>query len=250
MKVLIIEDESTAVDKLKSMLVKLNPSIEIIGVTESVKDSVNWLKNNPAPNLAFVDVQLSDDSSFEIFKQVEVKFPIIFTTAFDDYMLKAFEYNSLDYLLKPIQMDRLKMALEKVKKLETHFWQYKFNELFEQSSSGNSSKKQRYVVKKGVDFVSLNVDDIAYVFTEYRVVFLKDREGNKYIVDKTLTELQEELDEAKFFRANRKFLINIDAVQKFKSDNGKIVVDLVPEIKEEVVVSKENAPNFRTWIGG
>ncbi len=249
MKVLIIEDEATAVDKLKAMLVALDSSIEIIGTTESVKETIAWLKSNPSPDLAFVDVQLSDDSSFEIFKQYEVKFPIIFTTAYDDYILKSFEYNSLDYLLKPIQWDRLKKALEKVKKLETHFWQYKFNEIFEQSAN-KASKKQRYVVKKGVDYVSVNVGDIAYIFTEYRVVFLRDKAGNKYIIDKTLTDLQEELDDELFFRANRKFLINIDAVEKFKSDNGKIVVDLTPEIKEEVVVSKENAPNFRNWIGG
>ncbi len=249
MKVLIIEDEATAVDKLLAMLRGLDASIEIVGTTESVKDSVNWLNSNPSPDLAFVDIQLSDNSSFEIFKQYDVKFPVIFTTAYDNYILQSFEYNSLDYLLKPIQMDRLKKALDKVKKLETHFWQYKFNELFEQSTS-RPQKKQRYVVKKGVDFVSVNVSDIAYIFTEYRVVFLKDREGNKYIIDKTLTDLQEELDQTQFFRANRKFLINIEAVQKFKSDNGKIVMDLIPEIKEEVVVSKENAPNFRSWIGG
>lgn len=248
MRVLIIEDEATAVQKLKNMLQTLDSSIEVVGTTESVKDTVSWLRSNPSPDLAFMDVQLSDDSSFEIFQQFEIHFPVIFTTAYDDYILKSFEYNSLDYLLKPIQEQRLKKALEKVKKLETHFWQYKFNELFEQPS--NKSRKQRYVVKKGIDFVSVNVSDIAYIFTEYRVVFLKDRSGNKYIIDKTLTELQEELDSTEFFRANRKFLINIDSVEKFKSDNGKIVLNLIPEIKEEVIVSKENAPNFRSWIGG
>ena len=248
MRVLIIEDEAMAVQKLTSMLASLDSNIEIVGTTESVKATVQWLRSNPSPDLAFMDVQLSDDASFEIFQQHDVRFPVIFTTAYDDYILKSFEFNSLDYLLKPIQEDRLKKALEKVRKLETHFWQYKFNELFEQSSG--KQKKQRYVVKKGVDFVSVNVSDIAYIFTEYRVVFLKDKVGNKYIIDKTLTELQEELDGSEFFRANRKFLIHIDSVEKFKSDNGKIVLNLMPEVKEEVVVSKENAPNFRNWIEG
>jgi DNA-binding LytR/AlgR family response regulator len=214
-----------------------------------VKDSLYWLQNNPAPDLAFVDIQLSDDSSFEIFKQHEVKFPVIFTTAYDDYILEAFEYNSVDYVLKPLQSDRLKKAVEKVKKLESHFVSNKFGELLNIGAE-RDRKRQRYVVKKGVDFVSVYFKDIAYFFTEYRVVFLKDVAGTKYIIDKTVSELQEELEGAHFFRANRKYLISIDSVAKFRSDNGKIVLMLEPPVKEEVTVSKENAPNFRNWIEG
>lgn len=249
MNVLIIEDEATAVDKLTAMLKTIDPAITVLATLESVKESVSWLRHNPSPDLAFVDIQLSDDSSFEIFKQFEIKFPIVFTTAYDDYILESFEYNSIDYLLKPIQADRLKKALDKVRKLETHFVQYKFNELFNKSAE-KESRKQRYVVKKGVDFVSINVKDIAYCFTEYRIVFLRDGEGNKYIIDKTITDLQEELDAKAFFRANRKYLVNIDAIGKFRSDNGKILLELIPSVNEDVVVSKENAPNFRNWIEG
>ena len=248
MKILIIEDEATAVQKLSNMLLNLNPSIEIVGTAESVKDSLHWLKNNPGPDLAFVDVQLSDDNSFEIFKQFEVRFPVIFTTAYDDYILQSFEYNSIDYLLKPLKEERLQKALQKVRKLETHFIQHKFNELFDRKTSV-SPKKQRFVVKKGVDFVSVNVKEVAYFFTEYRIVFLRDQQGNKYIIDKTLAELQEALGND-FFRVNRKYLVGIEAIVKFRSDQGKILVELDPEVKEEVVVSKENAPNFRAWIGG
>lgn len=248
MKVLIIEDEATAVDKLSAMLRKLDSGIEIVGTLESVKECLDWLRNNPGPDLAFVDVQLSDDNSFEIFEQFEVKFPVIFTTAYDDYILKAFEYNSIDYLLKPLQEDRLRKALEKVKKLENHFIQYRFNELFDRAA-GKPAKKQRFIVKKGVDFVSINIKDIAYCFTEYRIVFLRDRQGNKYIIDKTLADLQEELAHD-FFRANRKYLVSIDSVARFRSDQGKILLELDPKVNEEVVVSKENAPNFRAWIGG
>ncbi len=249
MNVLIIEDEATAVDKLRTMLASIDPTIRVLAALESVKETVAWLKSNPAPDLAFVDIQLSDDSSFEIFKQFEIRFPIVFTTAYDDYILESFEYNSIDYLLKPIQTDRLRKALDKVRKLETHFIQHKFNELFNKSPE-QEVRKQRYVVKKGVDFVSVNVKDIAYCFTEYRVVFLRDREGNKYIIDKTITELQEELDSKQFFRANRKYLVSIEAIGKFRSDNGKILLDLIPSVKEDVVVSKENAPNFRNWVEG
>lgn len=249
MNVLIIEDEATAVDKLKAMLASVDPTIRVLAALESVKETVAWLKSNPAPDLAFVDIQLSDDSSFEIFKQFEIKFPIVFTTAYDEYILESFEYNAIDYLLKPIQTDRLKKALDKVRKLETHFIQHKFNELFNRSPE-QGTRKQRYVVKKGVDFVSVNVKDIAYCFTEYRIVFLRDREGNKYIIDKTITDLQEELDSRQFFRANRKYLVSIEAIGKFRSDNGKILLELIPSVKEDVVVSKENAPNFRNWVEG
>lgn len=249
MKVIIIEDESTAVEKLISMLAAIDASIEVLATLESVKESLAWLNTNAAPDLAFVDIQLSDDSSFEIFRQYDVRFPVIFTTAFDAYMRESFEYNTLDYLLKPIQADRLQKALAKVRKLETHFIQYKFNELFNMSSA-QDARKQRYVVKKGVDFVSVNVKDIAYFFTEYRIVFLQDKEGQKYIVDKTLSDLQEELDSQQFFRANRKYLVCIEAVGKFRSDQGKILLELMPPVKEEVAVSKENAPNFRVWIEG
>lgn len=249
MNILIIEDEATAVDKLTTMLRAIDPGIRILATLESVKDSLAWLRTNPGPDLAFVDIQLSDDSSFEIFKQFDIQFPIVFTTAYDDYILESFEYNSIDYLLKPIQEDRLRKALDKVRKLETHFVQHKFNELFNKGVE-KENRKQRYVVKKGVDFVSVNVRDIAYCFTEYRIIFLKDREGNKYIIDKTISDLQEELDGRQFFRANRKYLVNIESIGKFRSDNGKILLDLIPAVKEEVAVSKENAPNFRNWIGG
>lgn len=249
MRVLIIEDESTAVNKLISMLAAIDSTIVVVATLESVKESLNWLRANQAPDLAFVDIQLSDDSSFEIFKQYEVRFPVIFTTAYDDYILESFEYNSIDYLLKPLQAERLKKALEKVRKLETHFIQHKFNELFNKGAQ-KEMRKQRYVVKKGVDFVSVNVKEIAYFFTEYRIVFLRDNEGNKYIIDKTLSDLQEELDADRFFRANRKYLTSIESVAKFRSDNGKILLDLIPSVKEEVVVSKENAPNFRAWVEG
>ncbi|MDN5201474.1 LytTR family DNA-binding domain-containing protein [Fulvivirgaceae bacterium BMA10] len=249
-QVIIIEDESTAVEKLVAMLQHVDPLIEVVASLESVKETLDWLAKNQKPDLAFVDVQLSDDTSFEIFKQQEISFPVIFTTAYDEYIMESFEYNSIDYLLKPIQEDRLRKALEKVKKLETHFLQHKFNQIFEQGTINNQTFKRRFLVKKGVDYVSVNTKDIAYFFTEYKIVFLRDKKGDKYIIDKTLTELEQELDPDNFFRANRKYLVNIEAIEKFKSDNGKIALQISPATNEEVTVSKENAPNFRKWIEG
>lgn len=250
MKVIIIEDELTAVQKLSTMLFNIDPGIKVAGSLESVKESVQWFNTNPAPNLAFVDVQLSDDTSFEIFKQVNVKCPVIFTTAYDQYILESFEYNSIDYLLKPIQEDRLKKALEKVKKLETHFLQHRFNQIFQGEMSQKESYKKRFLVKKGVDHVSVNTREIAYFLTAHKIVFLIDKEGKKYIIDKTLSDLEKELNPVNFFRANRKYLVSIDAIDKFKSDSGKIALYLNPDPKDKVTVSKENASNFKQWIEG
>ena len=250
MKVILIEDESTAVEKLAAMLTNIDPEIQVICSLESVNESVQWLNKNPAPDLAFMDVQLADDTSFEIFKQVNIQFPVIFTTAYDQYILESFEYNSIDYLLKPIQEDRLRKALEKVRKLETHFLQYKFNQFFKDEISKKGAYKKRFLVKKGIEYVSVNTSEIAYFLTVHKIVFLIDKNGKKYIIDKTLTDLEKELNPGNFFRANRKYLVNIEAIDKFKSDNGKIALSLNPDPKEEVTVSKENAPNFKHWIEG
>ena len=155
MKVLIIEDEPTAAQKLINMLMKLDAQLEVVNVIQSVGESVDWLRENPAPDLAFVDVQLADDMSFEIFKKVEVKFPVIFATAYDEYILEALEHHSIDYLLKPFQEERLAKALDKVKRLESHFLQNRFNKLFEEGFGTNKTKK-RFLVKRGVDFVSVS----------------------------------------------------------------------------------------------
>lgn len=245
MKILIIEDEPTASAKLVEMLQRLDSSYSICEVLESVSDAIDWFQNHAHPQLAFVDIQLADDVSFEIFKKIDVRFPVIFTTAYDQYILEALEINSIDYLLKPIREERLKKALDKVKTLEYHFLQSKLGALLQQAPA---KKKRRYLVKKGIDFVSITLDDIAYFFTEHKVVFLTDNDGKKYIVDKTISELADELKDELFFRVNRKYLVKIDAIQKFKSDQGKILLHIYPPVAEEVVVSKENAPNFRSWI--
>lgn len=246
MNILIIEDEPTAARKLTDMLHKTDSNFSIVAVIESVEEAIAWFNSNPAPDLAFVDVQLADDVSFEIFEHVDINIPLIFTTAYDQYVLEALEHNSIDYLVKPLREDRLQKALEKVKKLETHFLRFKFNQLFDRSQEDKSRK--RLLVKRGIDYVSVPVKKVAWFFTEHKIVFLLDKEGEKYIIDKTISELEAELDHNLFFRANRKYLVHIDAIQKFKPDNGKLALQLQPPASEDVHVSKENAPNFRTWI--
>jgi DNA-binding LytR/AlgR family response regulator len=246
LNVLIIEDEMPARAKLVQMLSTIDGGCRVVAQLGSVKESVAWLKNNQPPDLAFVDIQLSDDHSFEIFKQIAVKFPVVFTTAYDKFLLESFEYNSIDYLLKPISKEKLFRSIQKVKNLQQHFLQGKLQE-FTQQRMGRDA--QRVVAKKGTEFVTLDSTEIAYFYTEHKIVFVKDHGGRKLIVDQTLAELESRLDKEKFFRINRKFLANIASIEKFKPDNGKILVHLLPPVSEDIFVSKETAPEFRQWIG-
>jgi len=245
MKVIIIEDEILAQSKLEAMLQSIDPSIEVVAKLGSVKESKEYLARHPSPDVAFVDIQLSDDHSFEIFRNFPLQFPVIFTTAFDKYLLESFEHNAIDYLLKPITEEKLARSLAKLKKLELHFLQGNIQKLLQ----GGVGARDRIVARKGTEFIALRWDEIAYFFTEHKVVFAKDMQGRQYILDKNLGELEKEIDGKVFFRLNRKFITNVGAIEKFKPDNGKIRVFLNPPVKAEVYVSKETAPLFRKWIG-
>jgi DNA-binding LytR/AlgR family response regulator len=245
MKTIIIEDEPLAQAKLEKMLQALDPSIHILARLASVKESLAWLRTNSPPDLAFIDIQLSDDHSFEILRNHPVAFPVIFTTAYDKYLLQSFEFNSIDYLLKPITLEKLSRSLAKVKTLQRHFIQSALHQLVNQ---GPSSSKKRILAKKGTEFMAVEQDKIAYFHSEQKVVFLRDDAGNRLIVDKNLSELEAVLDPQAFFRINRKVIANRKAIDRFKSDNGKVRIFLKPELKEEVFVSKEGAPAFKRWI--
>jgi DNA-binding LytR/AlgR family response regulator len=246
MKVIIIEDELLAQAKLEAMLLSLDRSIEVLAKIISVKDALQWLSRNPAPDVAFVDIQLSDDHSFEIFRKQPISFPVIFTTAYDKYLLESFEFNSVDYLLKPITEEKLKRSLDKLKTLEHHFVHGNIQKLIEQAQQPG---KTRIVAKKGNEFIALEMDDVAYFYTEHKIVFVRDFSGRQLIVDKNLGDLESVLDKNKFFRLNRKFIVQLKAIERFKPDKGKIRIFLKPEMKEEIHVSKETAPEFRLWIG-
>ncbi len=246
MDVLIIEDELLAQAKLELMLTQLDPSVNVLAKLTSVKETLVWLNKNKAPDVAFVDIQLSDDHSFEIFRRFPVEFPVVFTTAFDKYLLESFEFNSIDYLLKPITEEKLNRSLSKLKKLEHHFSSGNISKLV---NPERKSKKDRIIVRKGTEYIALTLDEIAYFYTEHRVVFVKSFNGQLFIIDKNIGELESEIDQSKFFRLNRKILTHVKAIEKFKPDNGKIRIFLKPEMKEEIHVSKEGAPAFRKWIG-
>jgi DNA-binding LytR/AlgR family response regulator len=243
MRVLIIEDELPARAKLEDMLKKLQPDTTIVARLGSVKDTLQWLASHEHPDVAFVDIQLSDDHSFEIFRQHQVKFPVVFTTAYDKYLLESFEFNSIDYLLKPITEERLNRSLTKIKNLENHFLHGNILKLIQADRP-----KNRIIGKKGTEFIALELDEAAYFFTEHKIVFVRDFLGRQLILDKNLSEIEDQLDKKKFFRLNRKFIAQLKAIERFKPDNGKIRIFLQPEMKEEIHVSKETAPQFRAWM--
>jgi DNA-binding LytR/AlgR family response regulator len=247
LKTIIIEDERTASQNLVTALANVDSGINVVAELSSVRQSIEYFLNNPKADLIFCDVQLEDGLSFEIFSKAEIRTPVIFITGYDQFVMNAFDYNGIDYLLKPVCEDELKKAITKYHKLEKHF--------NSQSSIDNlvqyvSRKKTRLIVKKGLENLSLRLDDIVLFYTENKIVYVVDKCGKKFIVDKNLGELEEELDAGIFFRANRQFIININYIKGFKSyEKVKLQLDLInPELNYSIIISQETAPAFRKWM--
>lgn len=246
---IIIEDERAVAQALVSSLKEVEPGVQIKTILSSVGDSIDYLMQQPEADVIFSDVQLSDGLSFSIFNEVPVSAPIIFITGYDKFMMNAFEYNSIDYLLKPVCKEDLKKALDKYKKLEDHFRQDTriANNFLE---SFGKQKRTRLIVKKGLEHVSLLLEDIVLFFTENKIVYVIDKKGRKYLADKNLGDLEQELDQKTFFRVNRQFIININYIRSFKTyERVKLQVELtLSDINYFIVVSQETAPHFRKWI--
>jgi len=250
MRILIIEDEKPAAEKLKKALHELESSWEPIAVLSSVSASVDWFRNQPAPDLIFMDIELSDGLSFRILEKVQINCPIIFTTAYDEYYQEAFEQNSIDYLLKPVKKDKLKAALEKYERLKTHFAANFQKFLKEKDNPATDEYRKRFLVKKGTEYQSLRVEEIAYFYATHKLVCLVDQQGRKFILDHSLADIEKQLNPEQFFRINRKFLINMNAVRKIKTHSrSKLLLELEPAMMEEVIVSQDQATAFKNWMG-
>jgi DNA-binding LytR/AlgR family response regulator len=254
MKVLIVEDERPASENIVEELQAIDENIDVVAGCNSVEETVRWLNKNPLPDLILMDIQLSDGLSFNIFKECAVTCPVIFTTAYDKYLTQAFEYSSIDYLLKPISQDKLRNALRKYNALRNHF----VNNNHEPNTNSHSlpdylsqdRKKSRILVRKGVDFQAVRLEDAGYFFTEHKLIFLVDKENRKYMAEKNnLSELEEELDKNIFYRANRKYIINANYIKRFKPlERSKISVELTLPVSEEIIISQENSAGFKKWI--
>ncbi len=258
MKVLIIEDEKPAAEKLELLLKKYDSQIEILSQITTVEKSIEYIRiNQEQIDLIFLDIQLTDGLSFDIFKSVKVEKPIIFTTAFNEYAIDAFKLNSIDYLLKPLSYESLVAAMEKIKSLQNNLPQDKpqsnisIDQIAKLLSGTVSNYKTRYLVKLGEHIKSISTDDICFFYAEGRTVFIITNENRKFIVDNTLEELIAQLNPEKFFRANRSFIINFDHISDvIVYSTSRLRVKFPHEFEKEIIVSREKVTDFKSWYGG
>lgn len=249
MRVLIIEDESAAARRLAKLIQEVEPAAEIIGQLDSVESAVKWHEQNNAPDLYFLDIQLADGLSFELVSQLQIKQPIIFTTAYDEYAVKAFKVNSIDYLLKPIDKLELSDAIQKYKSsLSTK--PSELHALVNELLAARKQYRERFLVRKGDSFVPLLADEIAYFYAEEKVVFAKSKQNQRYLIEFTLDQLESSLNPSLFYRANRQFMLALDAVKRVSNHfNGKLKVIVEPGFEEEILISREKASAFKSWLG-
>lgn len=259
MRILIVEDEDLAVKKLQKALSGVDVSSQVVGVTDSIKATAEWLQQHPAPDLILMDIELADGQSFEIFNLVEVKSPVIFTTSYDEYALKAFKVNSVDYLLKPIQKEELQAAMDKYKKLQSSYNNNKtgdtglsIDNLVKELQRKLQPKeyRKRFLVKQAQKLVSIDVEDIAYFYSDGRLNFFKTTDNKKFVVDYTMDELEEMLDAEKYFRISRAFYVSIGCIDQIHDYFGnRLMLHLVPAVDKEALVSREKVTEFKKWMG-
>lgn len=255
--ILIIEDEPHNSRMLQGMVEKLRPNWQVLGILESVEESINWFQENKAPDLILMDIQLSDGICFSIFDKVELdsKSKIIFTTAYDEYAIKAFKVNSIDYLLKPIEEIEIEKSFHKFEGLSTtelpideHQTDYK--NLIHSILSEKKEYRTRFLIAGLKGFHKLDIKDIAYFYSDNKLTFAVDHGRNEHVVDYTLEQLEVELNGSIFFRANRKMILHIDSIEKIINEQGsKLKIVLLPEPEFDVVVSRLKASEFKTWVG-
>ncbi len=250
MKVLIIEDERPAAARLRQLVSELLPEAEIFGHLDSIYSAVRWLENNPQPDLIFCDIQLADGQSFEIFDRVKVEAPIIFTTAFDQYAIKAFKLNSIDYLLKPIDPVDLENAIRKFQNRQAR-GNVDLNQLKKLLQSQTNNFKTRFLVKFGEKIQSVQTEEIAFYYSEAKVTFLQTIEGRKYILDYTLDQLESMLDPKQFFRLNRKYIASFSSITEIHTySNSRLKIKLKNCEDNDILVSRENVGTLKEWLDG
>ncbi|MGO4289688.1 LytR/AlgR family response regulator transcription factor [Chitinophaga sp. RAB17] len=250
MRVVIIEDEKPNATRLKNILLDISPAIIIEATLDTVSASVDWFKQHPHPDVALMDIRLADGLSFDIFPQVELSCPVIFTTAYDEYAIRAFKVNSVDYLLKPIEKDDLQQALEGIKK---HAPQPGPTEMVEQLLQFFKQKEVTYRTRFMLPFrdgyKTVLVDDVDFIFYAFNVTHLVLKDKTQVALTQTMDELEEQLDPNQFFRANRQHIINISSIDNIQNYfSGKLKIKLKRDPEREVLVSKEKVPLFKQWL--
>jgi two-component system, LytTR family, response regulator LytT len=263
MNILLVEDEDIAAKKLTKTLASVQPDAHVVGVTSSVRETVSWLLEHGSvapnsPDLILMDIELADGQSFQIFEEIEVRTPVIFTTSYDEFALRAFKVNSIDYLLKPVQKEELRVALDKFGRQKAHLpttgleTSAMMNRLVSELRKQLQPKeyRQRFLVSYAAKLLSVETSQIAYFFTDNRLNQLRTLDGKKMVVDYSLDELEAMLNPEEFFRISRSFLVSIGSVDQIHTYAGnRLVLNLTPSSDKEVVVSREKLTPFKEWMG-
>lgn len=252
MNILIIEDEALSARRLKTMVTELDPSFRVIDVTESVQTSVAWLRSHPAPDLILMDIELTDGKSFDIFDRVPVTSPVIFVTAYDEYAIRAFRVNSVDYLLKPVKQEELARSVEKLRQMQQAFGRSTIDiQSLVQTLQNPARYRERFLVRQGDRMIPVDTQDIAYIQSKDKVNTIYTFRNESYSIDQSLEDIEQTLDPKQFFRANRQYIVNADAVEKVHFwFSSKLKVEVKPRSQEDIIVSREKAMAFKSWLGG
>ncbi len=249
----IIEDEKPAARLLMSMVERMRPDWDVTIIPGSINEAVLWFSQNPHPDLIFLDIHLSDGNSFDFISKAMPTSTIIFTTAYDEYAIQAFQVNSIDYILKPIHQERLLEAIEKYESAYNRNLKYQqeyLSNILENLVTPSSKRyRTRFLIYGAERYTTLSVDEIAYFYSENRITTAVTHIGREMVVDLTLDKLSEQLDPNKFFRANRQFIIGIDSIKKIEPYfNNKLIVGVVPPSKITITISREKLSSFKTWL--
>jgi DNA-binding LytR/AlgR family response regulator len=250
-KVLIIEDEESAAERLKALLNTLEQGFEVLAILDSIQTALDYLAVNEEPNLVFMDIHLADGLSFEILERSKLSSPIIFITAYDEYAIQAFKVNSIDYLLKPLKKAELKQAISKFERFTGGRPKIEVKELISAIQNPTMIYQKRFMIKLGQSIKMVEADQIAYFYYNDRSTYLMDFSGNRLLTDFSMDELQNLLNPSMFFRINRQFILNIKSIQKmYTHSKSRVKVVLNPEIEIETIVSSERSSDFKTWLMG
>ena len=250
LNLIIVEDELTAAENLRLMLKEIDTDINVMAILPGIKKSLEWLSSNKHPDLAFFDIQLEDGLSFEIFKEAEVDFPVIFTTAFDEYAIEAFKVNSIDYILKPIKEDDLIFSLEKYEKLNKRNVELEVVDKI-LGSIRSEQKATTFLVHLRDKLIPVSAKDMAYFYIREGLVRGCSHQNKLYPIDHTLDELEESLETNQFFRANRQYIVNRKAILEMEFFfNGRLSLKIAPPTPETVLISKARVPVFKSWMRG
>ncbi|MEI6060230.1 MAG: LytTR family DNA-binding domain-containing protein [Bacteroidota bacterium] len=256
MKVLIVEDEELAAERLAQLIREIEPGADIYGPLDTVSATIHHLRSGASYDLIFLDIQLADGKSFSVFEDCAVVTPVIFTTAYDEYALQAFELNSIDYLLKPVNREKLKSAIEKFRKLKDYYGaENPNNQLYEMIRNlkrpENTGYKDRFLISKGDAMLPVKANEIACFYAEDKEVFLLTHDSRRYIIPHSIEELSAKVDPKLFFRVNRQYIVSADAIRRVHNYfNFKLKVEILVDPAAEIIVSRSRTPAFKAWMNG